>query len=215
MIMHKGLRLAAILGLIVLMTAAVGCVSNKKFKDHVDNSGARVNEVQSGVEANEQRIEDLRTETDGKIAAAEKKADAAMKSSQDAMKTAKAADAKANGKVLWEVTMTNEDVKFDLNEFVLTAQGKSTLDGLIGKVKGLNRAAYVEVAGHTDSTGSEKYNMGLGLKRAEMVRTYMNQQGVPLHMMSVISFGESKPIADNSTKEGRSQNRRVVIRVLE
>lgn len=213
--MHKGLRLAAILGLIVLMTAAVGCVSNKKFKDHVDNSDARVNEVQSGVEANEQRIDDLRTETDGKIAAAEKKADAAMKTGQDAMKAAKAADAKANGKVLWEVTMTNEDVKFDLNEFVLTAQGKSTLDSLIGKVKGLNRAAYVEIAGHTDSTGSEKYNMGLGLKRAEMVRTYMSQQGVPLHMMSVISFGESKPVADNSTKEGRAQNRRVVIRVLE
>lgn len=213
--MHKGLRLAAIFGLIVMMTAAVGCVKNKKFQDHVDNSDARINEVQSGVEANEQRIDDLRGETDGKIAAAEKKADAAMKTGQDAMTVAKAADVKANGKVLWEVTMTNEDVKFDSDKFVLTAQGKSTLDSLIGKVKGLNRAAFVEVAGHTDSTGADKYNMALGLKRAEMVRNYMNQQGVALHMVSVISFGESKPIADNSTKEGRAQNRRVVIRVLQ
>jgi outer membrane protein OmpA-like peptidoglycan-associated protein len=213
--MHKPTRLAAILGLVLLVALMAGCVGNKKFKDTVDNQNARIDEVQSGVEANERRIEDLRSETDSKIAAANQKAGQAMKASQDAMGAAKVAEKKARGKVLWEVTFSTEQIKFDLDKAILTAQGKAELDKLIGKVKGLDRAAFVELEGHTDSTGSEKHNMMLGAKRAESVRTYMSEQGVALHMMSVISFGESKPIADNSTKEGRAQNRRVVVRVLE
>ena len=71
-----------------------------------------------------------------------------------------------------------------------------------------------EVEGHTDSTGSERRNMQLGMHRAEMVKIYLyDQHNVPLHRISVLSFGEDRPAAPNDTAEGRVQNRRVVIRV--
>ena len=58
-------------------------------------------------------------------------------------------------------------------------------------------------------------NTKLGWKRAEIVREYMNENGIPLHAINTVSRGESRPVADNSSKEGRAQNRRVVVRVLE
>jgi outer membrane protein OmpA-like peptidoglycan-associated protein len=75
---------------------------------------------------------------------------------------------------------------------------------------------YLEIEGHTDNIGSEEYNQHLAHARAEAVRNYLAEKdGIPLHAMNVISFGESKPLAANTTSEGRAQNRRVVIRVLE
>jgi len=67
----------------------------------------------------------------------------------------------------------------------------------------------VEVAGHTDSLGSEKYNMGLSLRRAEAVRNYLVDKGIPAERLTVKGYGESQPVADNATEEGRFQNRRV------
>ena len=90
------------------------------------------------------------------------------------------------------------------------------LDDLTGKIKDYGKAVYVEIEGHTDGTGSEDYNYTLGLRRATAVRDYLSQAGgLPLHAMNTISLGEGNPVADNSTSEGRAQNRRVVVRVLE
>jgi outer membrane protein OmpA-like peptidoglycan-associated protein len=72
----------------------------------------------------------------------------------------------------------------------------------------------VEIQGHTDSTGTPAYNMRLGEERAEAVRRFMNQQGVPLNRMSTISYGQDHPVAPNDTKVGRAQNRRVVVVVM-
>jgi outer membrane protein OmpA-like peptidoglycan-associated protein len=79
----------------------------------------------------------------------------------------------------------------------------------------MDRALYFEIEGHTDNIGSEAYNLQLGEKRATAVRNYLSQKGIPLHALNVISLGESRPVADNGTPQGRAQNRRVVIRVLE
>ena len=95
-------------------------------------------------------------------------------------------------------------------------EAKPTLDDLARKVKSYNRAIYIEIEGHTDNVGDANYNLILGEKRADAVRNYLNQEGgIPLHAMNTISYGETQPEADNSTSEGRSANRRVVIRVLE
>ena len=83
-------------------------------------------------------------------------------------------------------------------------------------MKSLDKAVYLEIEGHTDNIGSEEYNKVLGEKRAEAVREYLSQKaGIPLHAMNIISYGEDKPVAENSTSSGRAQNRRVVIKVLE
>ena len=74
---------------------------------------------------------------------------------------------------------------------------------------------YLEIEGHTDSVGSPTLNERLGLERAEAVKRYLYEQhSIPLHKMNVISFGETKPVAPNGTRDGRAQNRRVVIKVL-
>jgi len=73
----------------------------------------------------------------------------------------------------------------------------------------------IEVQGHTDSTGSERYNLQLSQRRAEAVREYLIAQGVAPGQVEARGYGEMQPIADNSTAEGRARNRRVVMRVLE
>ena len=73
----------------------------------------------------------------------------------------------------------------------------------------------VVITGHTDSKGSEKYNEKLGLKRAEAVREWLIKFGVPAAKLQVESFGETKPIADNESEEGRAKNRRVEFNVWE
>jgi peptidoglycan-associated lipoprotein len=92
---------------------------------------------------------------------------------------------------------------------------KAAIDQVVAKLKTAAKNAFVEIEGHTDSAGDEKYNEALGLERAEAVKRYLyeNHQ-IPLHKINVISFGERKPVAPNNTKEGRAQNRRVVIKIL-
>jgi outer membrane protein OmpA-like peptidoglycan-associated protein len=85
---------------------------------------------------------------------------------------------------------------------------------LITKLKTDNHNVYLEIQGHTDATGPATTNMKLGEARAEAVRLFMNQQGVALNRMSTISYGATAPVADNKTRQGRAQNRRVVVIVL-
>ena len=78
-----------------------------------------------------------------------------------------------------------------------------------------NPTIKVEVAGHTDSDGSADYNEGLSARRAQTVHDYLASKGVDVSRMSVRGYGESQPIADNSTAAGKAQNRRVVLRITE
>jgi outer membrane protein OmpA-like peptidoglycan-associated protein len=134
----------------------------------------------------------------------------------EAYKAAMDAEKLAKGKVLWEVTLTNDQVKFGLNQAQISDDARAVLDDLATRVKGFDRAVYVEVQGYTDNTGTKEYNMLLGYKRADAVRRYLNETaGLPLHLIQTTSFGEDSPIADNKTREGRAQNRRVVVRILE
>jgi outer membrane protein OmpA-like peptidoglycan-associated protein len=98
---------------------------------------------------------------------------------------------------------------------VLPDAAKAQIDDLIAKLKADPRGNYVEIEGHTDSIGNAAVNERLGQARAEAVKRYLYEQHqVPLHKINVISYGKEKPIAPNTTKAGRAQNRRVVIRVL-
>ena len=71
-----------------------------------------------------------------------------------------------------------------------------------------DRGVSVEVAGHTDSTDPEAYNQGLSERRARAVLLYLSSHGVKPGQLQAVGFGESEPVADNSTREGRTQNRR-------
>ena len=76
-----------------------------------------------------------------------------------------------------------------------------------------NTGVNVEIAGHTDAQGDATYNQGLSQRRAEAVRSYLTSRGVNASRLSASGYGESQPVADNSTSEGRAQNRRVELRI--
>ena len=86
---------------------------------------------------------------------------------------------------------------------------------MVGQLKADPKGAFIGIEGHADNTGATAYNENLGLERAEVVKRYLHEQHqVPLHKINVISYGETMPAAPNTTRAGRAQNRRVVVRVL-
>jgi len=137
------------------------------------------------------------------------------KTAQEALQRAIDAGKLAEGKLLYETVLTDDKVKFGFDTSDLSPEAKAAIDQFASELKSQNAGVYIEIQGHTDSVGSEKYNEELGLLRAEAVRRYLSQQhSFPLHRINVISYGESSSVADNSTREGRSQNRRVALVVL-
>ena len=113
------------------------------------------------------------------------------------------------------MTLTEDQANFKFGQAELPAEAKAKIDELVAQLKANPNGAYIEVEGHTDSTGPAEYNKQLGLQRAEAVKHYLYEpHQIPLHKISVISFGPEKPIAPNNTRAGRAKNRRVVIKVL-
>jgi len=133
---------------------------------------------------------------------------------KDALDRAVAAGKLAEGKFLYSEVLSDDSMKFGLAKADLSPEAQARLDALAEKLKSENRNVYVEVQGHTDTTGPKDLNYKLGEQRAETVRRYLNQHGVPLNRMSTISYGPDAPAAPNTDKAGRQANRRVVLIVL-
>jgi peptidoglycan-associated lipoprotein len=136
------------------------------------------------------------------------------KTAREAMDRAQAAGKLAEGKFLYSMVLSDDSVKFPARSAELSPEAQTRLMDFVQKLKSENKNVYLEIQGHTDATGSEAANMRLGEERAEAVRRFMSQQGVPLNRMSTISYGDTSPAAPNTTKEGRAQNRRVVLIVM-
>jgi OOP family OmpA-OmpF porin len=102
---------------------------------------------------------------------------------------------------------------FDFDKSVVKADGAAALDDLLAKLAGMNTEVMVTV-GHTDSVGSDAYNQRLSLRRAEAVKAYIVSKGIDASRVYTEGKGESQPIADNKTAEGRAKNRRVTVEVV-
>lgn len=203
---------------ILALVVAPACATKKYVGKEVGVVNEKVENLSQSVEENQERIRTAEAELErhsGEINRVDAKADEAGSLANSAKDDAANAMKAAQGKLIYEVTLSN-DVSFDFGAAKLSEDAKTQITELAEKVKADNRRLYIEIEGHTDNTGDETYNERLGMQRAEAVRDYLYQtNGIPLHAISVFSFGESKPIADNATREGRAQNRRVVIKVLE
>ena len=202
------LAVAAVAALAVVTS---GCATKKYVEGEVAGVSQRVDGVQAQVEDAQTKLKDH----DGRINQNVTATAQASKTAQDALDRAVAAGKLAEGKFLYETVLSDDKVKFGYDKAELADEAKVAIDELAEKLKGENKSVFVEIQGHTDNVGSEEYNLSLGEKRAEVVRRYLSQKGLALHRISVISYGESEPVADNKTREGRSANRRVVLVVLQ
>ena len=206
--MHR----TAVVTLAVLALLASGCATKKYVEQETGAVHTRVDSVEEQVEQNQTAIR----ETNQRVERTEEEVQEVSKTAQEALERAEAAGKLAEGKLLYERVLTDSDVRFAFDKAELSPEARAALDDFANELKaGHSGDVYIEIQGHTDSIGTEQYNEELGLERAESARRYLNREhDLPLHRMSVISYGESEPTTTNDTREGRAQNRRVVLVVL-
>jgi len=105
------------------------------------------------------------------------------------------------------------DALFDFDKSVIKPEAQAKLDDLVSKLAGVSLEVIVAV-GHTDSIGTEAYNQALSARRANAVKQYLVSKGIEANRIYTEGKGESQPVADNRTAEGRAKNRRVEIEVI-
>jgi len=188
-----------------------------QVNDKVDTLSRSVEENQERTRANEGRI----VEVDAKAGAAAQSATAAQGRADEAYTAAGAASSradaieKASKRLIYEVVLNEEKGNFKFGKAVMPDDAKAEIDTLVQQLKNEPNGGFIEIEGHTDNAGTKELNYKLGMERAENVKRYLYEQHqVPLHKINVISYGEDKPVAPNKTRDGRAQNRRVVIKVL-
>jgi peptidoglycan-associated lipoprotein len=186
-----------ITGLMLASTLSLGACATQDYVDkHVATVQGQVTDVQGHQQAQDQQLSQLDQTT------------------RDALQRAEAANKLAEGKFLYSMVLSDDSVKFPVDGSKLSPEAQTRLMDFISKLKADNKNVYLEIQGHTDATGDKSFNARLGEERAEAVRLFMNQQGVPLNRMATISYGPDVPVAPNNTRQGRAQNRRVVLIVM-
>jgi len=189
-----------------------GCATKKYVQQETATIDQKVEGVEAAVEENQKRIKehDERLETLGSLITKNEQDIRGVDGKIEEVRKA------TQGKLIFKETLKNDQAKFKFDSSELAPEAKAALDVFVQKLVEENRGVYLEIQGHTDSTGEESYNLLLGKKRAEAVMEYLYKQyHIPLHRMQVFSFGSSAPVGDNKTKEGRAENRRVDILVFE
>ena len=220
------------------MLFLTGCATKKYVREQIQTLQPSIQEAQNAVKENAERIDAVDKRAQQGISnaqAADQKATQAGQAAQTAQNAAQAADRKADtanqgvqqannrlSTLESRVSSINDNytqsetqtVTFPNNASTLSSQAKSTLDKIAGDLSGQRAGYMLEVQGYTDGRGSEQYNIGLSQRRAEAVERYLVSKSIPLFRVSIVGLGKDNPIADNKTNDGRSQNRRVEIRVL-
>lgn len=115
--------------------------------------------------------------------------------------------------VVRRTTIAFEDVHFDFDRFNLRPDALKILNDAVAKLQ-VNPDLNVTIEGHCDSIGTVEYNLALGERRANVVRDYLVSRGIGVNRMRTVSYGEERPIADNSTAGGRAMNRRAHLMVI-
>jgi peptidoglycan-associated lipoprotein len=217
---------------VAITTLAVGgtaaCASKKfvrtsvgEVNTKVDSLGRSVEETQERTRVNEGRISEVDSKAQAAADSANKANQAAVAAQNAANEVGSRADAKftaidrANARLVYEVVLSEDQGNFRFNQTALPDEAKMAIDQMVNQLKQDPKNIFIEIEGHTDNTGDPLVNERIGLERAEAVQRYLYEQyQIPLHKMNIISYGEDKPVSPNNTRDGRAQNRRVVIKVL-
>lgn len=193
-----------------------GCATKGFVQEQISQS---MDPVKAQAEANKTEIETLKKITEQQTQQQQQLSETnqeAVARAMEAFDQAEEVGKLATGKFLFEVTFSDDSVQFDFDKGDLTDEDKIVLSNFAARIKTQNKNVHIEIQGHTDSIGTEEYNLWLGQVRAESVRNYLyTQHGVSLHRMSTFSYGESKPLVENDTPENRAMNRRITFVVIE
>ena len=185
-----------------------GCATQDFVRETVAPVEGQVKDLQQRVGSNETGLKAL----DGRLKGSEERINALQQ--EAAARTQAFNNLPKPPGLLMSTVLTDDKIKFSSGRAQLTEAAGRELDQLVAKLKADNQPVFIEIQGHTDSTGSDAGNQQLGLQRAEAVRVHLARAGLPLAHMATISYGESAPLADNNTREGRSTNRRVQLIVM-
>jgi outer membrane protein OmpA-like peptidoglycan-associated protein len=229
---------AAFLAVLTTVGITSGCASRKYVRTQVGSSANEITtrmdskdkDLQNGIDQNGSQISELSNVTrehtqqigtlDTGLKATDGKATQAMNIGQGAQDTANKADTHV-GALDQEFQNRNhysqrseESVQFKFDSSKIEKDQTTLLDQVAGQIKS-DPDAILVLEGRTDSVGDSTYNVQLGEKRLDAVARYLVvEQGVAMQQIYKTSFGADHPISDNKTKEGRAQNRAVVIRVM-
>jgi outer membrane protein OmpA-like peptidoglycan-associated protein len=209
-------------------TGSTACATKKFVRtevgtvnDKVSTLSQRLEEDEQRIKANEEQITKVDQKYDQRVGQVDQKATSAGQSADQAKQAASAADAKAekiaavNRKLVYGLVLSESQGGFKFGNAELPDEAKSQLDTMVSSLQTDPKSVFIEIEGHTDSSGPASINEQIGLQRAEAVKRYLYEQHkVPLHKINVISYGETKPVDSNRTRDGRKKNRRVEVRVL-
>ena len=221
--MKKRIAVVFALSLLVVLSSAA-CATKKyarnRINERVTPLEQRTGELEESSRRNTQDIATISTDINdvrGRTDRAQSQADAALTRADEASTRAgnvegTVSDLRTN---LDKYTLQNTaTLNFKFNSFALTPEAQESLDQMALQIK--DRQNFIlEIQGFADATGSDSYNNQLTQKRADAVRRYLAEQhDIPLFRMHILGFGEVRAVADNKTRAGRAQNRRVEIRLL-
>jgi len=224
--------------LTVLFTFS-GCLARKTYvQQQVDALKPGIKEAENSSKETAERVDAVDKRTQQAIVmsqTADQKATQAGTTAQAAQQTAESADRKgdnanqgvqqANSRItdLESRVATLADnyaesgkttIMFPASSATLSKEAQATLDQFAETASGLKGGYIVEIRGFSDSTGAENFNIALSNSRANNVQRYLMRKGVPLYRISVLGLGKENPVADNKTRKGRDQNRRVEVTLL-
>jgi outer membrane protein OmpA-like peptidoglycan-associated protein len=189
---------------------------DRGLQQAIDGNSSQISELGGVTREHSQQIATLDTglkTTDQKAAQAMTTGQAAQSTATQATTHVNRLDQQFQNRNEY-TTLAEQSVPFAFGSATIEEDQMGVLGQVAQQVKG-NRDAIVVLEGRTDSTGDDTYNVQLGEKRLETVLRYLVvDQDVPMHQIYKMSFGEAKPIAANDTREGRAQNRSVVIKIM-
>lgn len=228
-------RLGLVLSL-ALAVGASGCATKKFVNTRVDPLQKRVDTLEGQTKEQAGDIQELEqgvSRADEKAVTAQQKADAAAQQAQQAgQRAGQAQEAATNARGLAEKALNGVDtvegklskvhnysltseqtVLFDFESSKLTDEAMQALDQAATSLKP-GEPFVIEVRGFTDTSGSDRYNLMLSERRADAVVRYLiTKHNIPLYRIHLLGLGGENPVADNQTRDGRRQNRRVEIKV--
>jgi outer membrane protein OmpA-like peptidoglycan-associated protein len=233
----------SVLGIVVLVGIVTlsGCATHKYVRQEIGKITPQIEQANTAIKENGERIDavDRRAtqgiqgaqtaaqnaqqaadRANGAAQTAQNAAQAAQRQADTANQTAQQANTRIGGLETRISSLDNysasetQSITFKNNSAVLSDEAKATLDRIAGTVSGQRSGYLVELQGFTDDRGAINYNDALSQRRAEAALRYLVSKNVPLFRISIVGLGEANPVADNKTRTGRDQNRRVEVRVL-